>query len=264
MKKQPKYREITNYFIAQIESGALPKGSPLPAEKSIQQQFHTSHMTITKSMSELMMHGYIRRIKGKGSFADDQYKNRITRNIDEVESLSDVILHMGLTPSSELLEYSVLKAKDIPEIQALLHVADNDFLHFFIRARFGDDSLICLSYSYISQNILPTIDIKKLEGSFNHYLDEIGVHRSYGYTELGVTLPDEKQTELIGSDRIPLLKQTILWNVNQQPFELTIHFFLGDRVSFRQNRYQSSVRTMMPISYTSPSAKESLLHDGEE
>ena len=264
MKKQPKYQEITNYFIAQIESGALPKGSPLPAEEIIRQRFHASHMTITKSMSELMTHGYIRRIKGKGSFADDQYKNRVIRNMDEIESLSDVIRHMGLEPSSDLLEYSVLKAKDIPDIQALLHVADQDFLHFFIRARFGDDSLVCLSYSYISQNILPTIDIKKLEGSFNRYLDEIGINRSYGYTELGVALPDEKQAELIGSDRIPLLKQTILWNVNQQPFELTIHFFLGDYVSFRQNRCQSSVRGMNQITYSIAPAKESIFDSIEK
>ena len=69
----------------------------------------------------------------------------------------------------------------------------------FIRARFGDDSLVCLSYSYISQNILPTIDIKKLEGSFNRYLDEIGINRSYGYTELGVALPDENKPN--SSDR---------------------------------------------------------------
>lgn len=255
MKKQPKYQEISNYFIKQIESGALTKGALLPAEEIIRQQFHASHMTITKSMSELMMHGYIKRIKGKGSFVDDRYKNRFIRDMDEIESLSDVIRHMGLTPSSELLEYSILKAKEVPKIQELLHVADSDFLHFFIRARYGDDSLICLSYSYISQNILPTIDIKKLEGSFNQYLDEMGINRSYGYMELGVALPDEKQAELIGSDRIPLLKQTLLWNANCQPFELTMHFFLGDRVSFRHNLSQVSASGSKPMTYAITAAK---------
>ncbi len=34
---------------------------------------------------------------------------------------------------------------------------------------------------------------------------------------------------------MPLLKQTILWNVNNDPFELTYHYFVGEQYTITQN-----------------------------
>lgn len=80
------------------------------------------------------------------------------------------------------------------------------------------------------------MDIKRLEGSLNQYIEELGIERSYGYMELGACLPSAEQAKLIGSNHVPLLRQTILWNVNDEPFELTTHYFVGDKFTITQDK----------------------------
>lgn len=236
MPKLPKYVEIVNYFKEKIESGEIANDEPFPPESEICAKFSTSHMTVSRAMNELAVHGFIKRIKGKGTFADDKFKAKIKKSSVRTESITDMIRNAGLEPSAELIKYGIIKGKEAPDIAALLHVAEEDFLHFFIRTRFGNGSLICISYSYISQNILPTMDIKRLEGSLNQYIEELGIERSYGYMELGACLPSAEQAKLIGSNHVPLLRQTILWNVNDEPFELTTHYFVGDKFTIMQDK----------------------------
>ncbi|WP_296876867.1 GntR family transcriptional regulator [Thomasclavelia sp.] len=240
MKKIAKYMEIFNYFKDKIENGELVVNTLLPSEDEIIEQFSVSHMTISRSMNELAAHGYIKRIKGKGTYVDDGYKTKIEKDIVEFESITEMISNAGLTPSCELIKYLIIKGKDIPDVARKLEIDENDFVHFFVRARYGNDSLICLSYTYISQEILPTINIKKLEGSFNEYVDELKIERSYGYMELGAALPDKEQSKIIGSSHVPLLKQTIMWYAGVQPFELTTHYFIANKFSIRQERVATS------------------------
>ncbi|MCH1939698.1 GntR family transcriptional regulator [Holdemania massiliensis] len=239
MPKLPKYVEIENYFKTKIESGELQADQPLPPESEICAKFSTSHMTVSRAMNELAVHGYIKRIKGKGTFADHRFQTKIKKNSVRTESITDMIRNAGLKPSAELIKYGIIKGKEAPEIASVLHVAEDDFLHYFIRTRYGSGSLICISYSYISQNILPTMDIKRLEGSLNQYIEELGIERSYGYMELGACLPSPEQAKLIGSNHVPLLRQTIMWNVNDEPFELTMHYFVGDKFTITQDKIMS-------------------------
>ena len=79
-----------------------------------------------------------------------------------------------------LLKYEVLKAKNVPDIQKKYNLRDNQYLHYFIRARYGNDSLICISYTYINQDILPNMDLQALEGSLTEYIIEKGIVRTNG------------------------------------------------------------------------------------
>ena len=42
-------------------------------------------------------------------------------------------------------------------------------------------------------------------------------------------MPTPKQAKILGSAHIPLLKQSILWHVDNLPFEYTNHYFIGDK-----------------------------------
>lgn len=235
MPKIPKYCIVINKLKAMIEAGELAAGSLLPAENELCTQFSVSHMTLTKAMNELAVAGYIKRIPGKGTFADGTYKTRIRKSFIRSESITDLIFNSGLKPHTEVLKYAVIKGKDQPETAQLMNIAQDAFLHYFIRARYGDDQLVCLSYTYVSQTILPTLDITRLEGSFNEYIKSLNISRSYGHTEFCATLPTPEQARIIGTDHVPLLKQTIQWNVDEQPFELTRHYFIGDKYSITQD-----------------------------
>lgn len=235
MQKLPKYIVIINYFKDQIEKGKIADQEALPSENEICQLFSTSHMTVTKAMNELVATGYIKRIPGKGTFAISAYKTTIRKSMLRSESITDLIVNSGMIPRTELIKYLIVKGKDVPEVADVLKIKDDEFLHYFVRARYGDDNLVCLSYTYVSQAIMPTIDITRIEGSFNEYVNSLGIHRSYGYTEFCATLPTPVQAKIIKTEHIPLLKQTIMWNVNDIPFELTKHYYVGDKYTITQD-----------------------------
>lgn len=235
MAKQAKYLMIIDYYINKIKSGELKPGDQIPNEVDLCSTFSSSRMTINKALTELSVKGYITRIQGKGSFISNEYMQKISKPfIKTSNSFTDDITLANMIPKTELIDYRIMKGKDVPEVMNTLNIDEDDYVHFFIRKRFADDRLIALSYTYINYKILSHIDIKALDGSFNEYVNKIGINRSYGYTEISACLPDAYQEKIIGTSHIALLKQTIGWNVNDEPFEITHHYYIGDCYTIRQ------------------------------
>lgn len=237
MVRKAKYIEIENYFITNIESGNYELNQLLPSELELCQQFSTSRMTVNKAMTNLSTKGYIRRVPGNGSFVDDAYANdAIKTDPIQQHSLSDEIRAFGMKPGSELLEYKIIKGKDNKKIAKELNVKDDDFIHYFVRLRTGNGKPVVVSYSYINYSLLPNFDIRCLDDSFNSYIRQLGIIRSSGYTEFSAVLPNEEQAKIIGSSNKALLKQKIFWRYANKPFEITTHYYLGERMSIVINR----------------------------
>ncbi|MFQ7236313.1 MAG: GntR family transcriptional regulator, partial [Enterococcus hulanensis] len=56
--------------IQQIEHGQLKKGDRIPSETEIVSQFHVSQITAKNALNNLAEKGYVKRIRGKGTFVD--------------------------------------------------------------------------------------------------------------------------------------------------------------------------------------------------
>ncbi|MDY3092762.1 MAG: GntR family transcriptional regulator [Erysipelotrichaceae bacterium] len=231
MAKNPKYIEIANYFIEKIKNSELKPNDALESEEVLCSKFNVSHMTMTKAMNELSLEGYIKRTPGKGTFVSDNYKASIKKAFSSRSSITSQIIEAGMEPRTELYRYYIIKGKDLKGVAENLNVDDNEFIHGFIRLRYAGEKMMAISYTYIVQKMIPTIDISRLEGSFNKYVEELGIHRSYGETEFCAVMPEGENEKILGTNHIPLLKQTILWNVDDKPFELTYHYFVGSSYS---------------------------------
>ena len=235
MGRKAKYIEIEDFFIDRIENGYLELNQLLPSEAELCDEFSTSRMTVNKAMTNLSSKGYIRRVPGNGSFVDDAYINP-KNDLIQKHSLSDEIRSFGMEPGSQLLDYQIIQGKDNKQIARELNVKDDEFIHYFVRLRTGDGKPVVLSYTYINYSLLPNLDIRCLQNSFNAYISELGIIRSSGYTEFSAVLPDEKQAEIIGSSNKALLKQKIFWRYANKPFEITTHYYIDDRMSIIINR----------------------------
>jgi GntR family transcriptional regulator, arabinose operon transcriptional repressor len=65
---QYKYKELITYYKKEISDGKVHPGDRLPSLEELSSSFATSAITVTRALNELQNEGYIKRIKGQGSF----------------------------------------------------------------------------------------------------------------------------------------------------------------------------------------------------
>ena len=229
MVKQAKYRKIYDYYKEEIRSGRMPVNTPLPPEQEILKQFGCSHMTLNKAATRLSANGYIKRIPGIGTFVCDDFNKTLTSHFSEQLSLNQMIEQAGMVPKTELVSYNICKQKDTPRDTEFLKIDENDFVHDIVRLKYGNDRLFCYSETFLSQRVLPVIDVTKLEGSLDNYvIHELHIQKSHGSSNARACLPDKEISKYFGTDKIALMKQTIYWYSGDTPFEITYNYFPGD------------------------------------
>lgn len=69
--KIPRYRQIMQVLLREIEVGGLTVGDAVPSEHQLVERFGVARMTVNRALKELEAQGYINRIQGVGSFVAD-------------------------------------------------------------------------------------------------------------------------------------------------------------------------------------------------
>jgi GntR family transcriptional regulator len=64
----PIYVQIADYVAGQVASGHLKKGSRLPAERDLAEQWGVAYLTVRRAMRELRERGLVTSVVGKGTF----------------------------------------------------------------------------------------------------------------------------------------------------------------------------------------------------
>lgn len=234
MGKLTKSKAIVLYFQKEIEAGHYQENDPLPPEAWICGEFQSSHMTVTKAMNELAANGYVKRVPGSGSFVAHDYKRPINKALTMSESFTELVRRSGQMPRTELIQYSLIQSSELGEAAGFFS-PEEKYIHYFVRGRYANDKLVCISYTYVSSLQIPNIEISRLEESFTEYTRRLGVRRTSGHMELCAKLPTRQQEKIIGTGNIPLLKQSIYWYSDESPLEATYHYFIGDQYSVTQD-----------------------------
>lgn len=235
--KQAKYIEIESYIKNQINSKLINVDDKLPTEKELSALFATSILTVNKAMKNLENAGYLKRIQGKGSFVKE--RTIIQKHIGTFDSFTDSMKRQNKTAGSILIDYRMIKAKDIPDIATKLNCKDNDFIHYFERIRTGDVEKVALSYTYIPYKIISMIDIEVLNYSLHDYLFEQGITMEHYDIEIISQMPEKQQKKLLEIGDVPLLvnKMTLYDSVNK-PFEYVETYYIGSRFTYSSSFYK--------------------------
>lgn len=64
----PLYVQAADYVAAQIANGDLARGSKLPAERDLAEQWGVAYQTVRRAMKELRERGLVASVVGKGTF----------------------------------------------------------------------------------------------------------------------------------------------------------------------------------------------------
>lgn len=106
---EPLWIQAVNLIQAEIDRGALPKGSRLPPERELCQSLGISRVTLRRALAQLVEDGVLGASHGRGWYViAPGGRNKEWPN--SLESFSETAERMGLAAESEVLRAEVLPA----------------------------------------------------------------------------------------------------------------------------------------------------------
>ena len=117
----PYYRQIADYFAAQIRDEVLKPGRKLPSESELCSQFSVSRVTARKAIRELEALGLVYSRQGKGTYVQQRPLEEKPRNNP---SFTSVVKEHGMSMTSKLLQASIMQATEHERQQFQQSVSD--------------------------------------------------------------------------------------------------------------------------------------------
>ena len=236
-KKLPKYKEIEQDILSQIQSGRLKPGDQVMTEMELCNTYKVSRMTAHKALESLAVRGVVHRIAGKGTFVNSIHVNKETA---QVTSFSSDIRSVGMVPGSILAEYHFCNASDIPDIGHVLELEPDEKIHCICRIRTADGVKVALNYTYIPFRILPSLDLQILKGSIYEYIQR--QYDIYPYSRdktisAVLATPEQKRLLEIGDEALLQISHPGYLS-DGRPFEYTITYYIGSRIVYTNHSGQ--------------------------
>jgi GntR family transcriptional regulator len=98
----PRYIQIADGLLDQIESGELAPGTRLPPERTLSELFDVNRLTLRRALARLEVLGMVIRQHGKGNFVAEPKIERQTRRL---VSFSHGMERRGLAPGAKVITF---------------------------------------------------------------------------------------------------------------------------------------------------------------
>ena len=143
----PLYYQLKELILEAINENKYTAGDVIPTEKEISSYYQISRTTVRQAIGELVQEGILYRVKSKGTFvAEPKIKQEY---ISKIQSFNDEILHRGMTPSTEVLQFRVLEGEEIPaEVIEAFQLSAEEKVIFLHRKRMADGRPIVHSKTF--------------------------------------------------------------------------------------------------------------------
>lgn len=227
----PLYFQLKSIILKYIHEGKLKPGDAIPTEMELAQIFDISRTTIRQAITELVMEGYLTRIKSKGTFVQ---KPRIRQEyIRSVHASHEHIRQQNMVPRTKILELYETKADD--EIAEELKIAPGTPVIKMMRLRFANEDPILYTENYLSMLAKDILNVDMEKCGLFEFLDRKNETRiTKSVRTLSAVAANEEDARLLNmqvGEPIQLSK-SISYNQDNIPIEYAIVRFRGDRNIF--------------------------------
>lgn len=96
----PLYEQVRRAILAEIDSGARPEGSFLPAEPELCAAYGVSRITLRRALSELVAEGRLIRQQGRGTLVAPR---KVQQTLISLSGFSEIVESLGRTASHRVL-----------------------------------------------------------------------------------------------------------------------------------------------------------------
>ncbi|WP_251550698.1 trehalose operon repressor [Neobacillus muris] len=189
-----KYLTIYNTLVEQMKSGQILPRTLLPSENELAEQFDTSRETIRKALNLLSQHGYIQKVRGKGSIVIDI--NKFDFPISGLVSFKELADKLNRSHRTIVNELSLIKPDHF--IRNQLQLTLKDQVWKVIRTREIGGEKIILDKDYLNKKFVPEITTEISEDSIYSYLEnELNLTISFAKKEIVVEEPTDEDRSLL-------------------------------------------------------------------
>jgi len=222
------YIEVKNSIKKYITDNQLKKNAILPSEKTFQEMFNISKITLRRALDELKKEYFIYSIKGKGVFFNDPFS--INHDFFKLSSFSEAMIQHNKKITSKIIEFSIITVPFEIKEKFQNQLNDDDKIYKISRIRLGDDIPLLFETTYMPVKIFPHLSYQKIQDSKYSYIEnELQFKILKNTQEVQPTLCDEKIAEFLNiNNKTPILKVLstgFFNNDNQDIFEYSIVYF---------------------------------------
>jgi len=158
----PKYFRIARDITGRIQRGELRSGSLVPSENEIIDQYAVSNTTARKALHELEKAGWVKRIRGKGTYVSKN--TTVERSVSRIFGFTKNMLEAGRKPSTKLMGFHLRYHDHSQIVNGKEYVLRAPFCEIE-RTRFADGIPMMKETRFISLQLFPDIQKRNLEKS---------------------------------------------------------------------------------------------------
>ncbi len=241
------FGEIYEELRRELGGGKYERGSFLPPEQELCQQFGCSRMTVRKALSLLANEGLVQAIKGRGV--------RVIWTPKEHDEKRDAFVVSGLTSFTESAR--AIGAEPGAKLVLLDHITCTDELSRTTGFPTGSDltqivlvrsldgiPMVCSRHYFLTSEV-PGITEEVARSSIFHYIEQ-DLHIAITVSRRKVTVEPatEEDYELLGEGCAPYLAvvRSATFDAKGEQFEYVTNHYLPDYFHF----YDTATRTPLP------------------
>ncbi len=232
----PLFYQLKTLLLDQIKKGEYKIGELIPTEAELSNMFEISRTTVRQAIVELVKEGWLYRVKGKGTYVS---KPKIEQSfVKKIESFNDQIERLGMVPSTEVLEMSVI----VPEsrVAEQLGLGKDEQAVFLFRKRMANGEPIVTIKTYLPYRLCAFV--------LKHDLEKERLYKILGEKTETAVFRIERKIEAVEATKedASLLNikpkkpvqyfESTGYNVYDTPIEFSIARYRGDR-----NRFEVTV-----------------------
>jgi GntR family transcriptional regulator len=226
----PIYHQLEEYIKQQIDSGLLKEEEAIPSEREYAEKFQISRMTVRQAINNLVLDGYLKRQKGRGTFVT---KKKVEQELQGMTSFTEDMLSRGMQPSSKLLSFQIIPSDKKTALD--LKITENALVYKIKRIRLADGEPMALETAFIPVDTVPGLTEENSNQSLYQYIEEnLSLSISEATQEIEASIAGSREAEAISIDEgEPILMIVrISYLQDGTPFELVKSSFRADRYRF--------------------------------
>ena len=228
----PLYYQLKTLLLEYINSHRENPGEPIPTEVEISEYFGISRPTVRQAINELVVEGYLYRIKAKGTFIT---KSKITQDfLSVLDSFNNEMKKKGLTPSTRVLEKEIAKSDE--KVSHALGLETGSDVIKLTRLRSADNEPVVFAVTYVPYSICPGLLANNIENESLYEIieKESGILISRADRTLESVPAGEFEAKLLQIKKgFPVqFIESVVYLENDTPVEYSLAKYRGDRSKF--------------------------------